>query len=307
MNQHELDNIANNNDRIDVSRLLYQRALVDRNSGRAAQAISAALGEGLHPLEIYDHVIIPAQIAIGELWHLGQIGMTEEHIATQISIEQINRLRGLLDPRPSLDRKVLVGALNGDLHWIGARVVADHFFADGWNVDFLGSSPPLNELLRYIKKTGPDLIALSVTISTDIESLIQFAKSLSRLKNAPALIVGGRIIENLDSEKLESHKAYVCSNPKEAIALARKLCGITGSEDELSQTLILIGQRIHSRRKALEKSQKEIADEAGLDRAYLSGIEGGKQNCTISVLFKLTATLGLSLEDLFKPGSRDEN
>lgn len=52
----------------------------------------------------------------------------------------------------------------------------------------------------------------------------------------------------------------------------------------------------------LEKgmSQGDICRELGLDRAYISNVENGKQNLTISTMEKVAKALGVSVDRLFK-------
>jgi transcriptional regulator with XRE-family HTH domain len=47
-------------------------------------------------------------------------------------------------------------------------------------------------------------------------------------------------------------------------------------------------------------SQEEFADEAGLHRTYVSGVERGVRNPTITIVAKLAGALGVSPGDLFK-------
>ena len=52
----------------------------------------------------------------------------------------------------------------------------------------------------------------------------------------------------------------------------------------------------------LEKgmSQGDICRALGLDRAYISNIENGKQNLTISTMEKVAIVLGMSVDQLLK-------
>jgi transcriptional regulator with XRE-family HTH domain len=44
--------------------------------------------------------------------------------------------------------------------------------------------------------------------------------------------------------------------------------------------------------------QQQLALAAGLDRAYLSGVENGKQNLSLSALYKLARALDVPTQDL---------
>lgn len=280
---------------------VYERALLSRSAAEADKAIKNALDSGFHPLEIYDKVIIPTQVVLGERWHDGEISISEEHIATQIAIGQMNRLRDMIRPKPPLSKKVLIGTTSGDPHWIGAKVVADHFFHDGWSVDFLGTCPPADDLLDYIIKTSPDVVIFSVSLADEIASLGRLAKKISSLKSGPKIIAGGRAF---NPAAADIDGVNVASDPRQAVRLARKLCKIPGSDAGLEQLLAGVGSNIQAQRKRLRISQKQLADASGLDRAYLSAIEGGKQNVTLGVLYKLATALDIALDDLIKIGAQ---
>ena len=47
-------------------------------------------------------------------------------------------------------------------------------------------------------------------------------------------------------------------------------------------------------------SQGDICRELGLDRAYISNVENGKQNLTISTMEKVAKALGVNVDTLLK-------
>ena len=60
-----------------------------------------------------------------------------------------------------------------------------------------------------------------------------------------------------------------------------------------------LGQRVRELRLAEGWSQEELGSRCGLDRTYVSGIERGVRNPTLSVMESLVAGLGISVGDLF--------
>jgi transcriptional regulator with XRE-family HTH domain len=52
-----------------------------------------------------------------------------------------------------------------------------------------------------------------------------------------------------------------------------------------------VGDRIRKRREQLGLSQEAMADAAGIDRSYMSGIERGTRNITLLKLRRLTTAL----------------
>lgn len=59
-----------------------------------------------------------------------------------------------------------------------------------------------------------------------------------------------------------------------------------------------VGTRVQRLRQDHGWSQEEFADRAGVHRTYVSGVERGIRNPTVTVLEKLAVGLGVSLPDL---------
>ena len=55
------------------------------------------------------------------------------------------------------------------------------------------------------------------------------------------------------------------------------------------------GERVRKLREARSWSQEELADQAGLHRTYISSVERGVRNPTITVIYKISEALGVSL------------
>ena len=62
-----------------------------------------------------------------------------------------------------------------------------------------------------------------------------------------------------------------------------------GSPDE---RLRRFGASVRARRRGLGWSQERLAEAAGLDQTYVSGIETGRRNPTLRVVLRLADALG---------------
>lgn len=65
--------------------------------------------------------------------------------------------------------------------------------------------------------------------------------------------------------------------------------------------LIKLGENIRELRKAKGFSQEGFADEAGLDRTYMGGVERGERNLATLNLIRIAAALGVEVGELFPP------
>lgn len=60
------------------------------------------------------------------------------------------------------------------------------------------------------------------------------------------------------------------------------------------------GENMKKIRLEKDMSQGDICRMLGLDRAYISNVENGKQNLTISTMEKVAKVLGVSVDQLLK-------
>ena len=67
------------------------------------------------------------------------------------------------------------------------------------------------------------------------------------------------------------------------------------------QTILThFGQLIFERRKALGISQEELAFRSDLDRTYISGLERGVRNPSLTAIVKVAIGLGITTDKLLK-------
>lgn len=64
--------------------------------------------------------------------------------------------------------------------------------------------------------------------------------------------------------------------------------------------LVSIGQVIRDARAELGLSQEALANEAGVDRSYVGGIERGEHNITIINLLRICQCLRVSASELMR-------
>jgi transcriptional regulator with XRE-family HTH domain len=62
-----------------------------------------------------------------------------------------------------------------------------------------------------------------------------------------------------------------------------------------------VGMNVRRLRKARAWSQENFAFEAGLHRTYVSAIERGIRNPTITIIYRMAKTLDVEAYELLKP------
>jgi methanogenic corrinoid protein MtbC1/DNA-binding XRE family transcriptional regulator len=276
----------------------YGVAVLSGNADDAARVIDRGLASGVIPSKLYLDVLMPVQIEIGARWHRGEVTIPQEHIATQITLRQMARLKALLKTRLRLGLKAVVSSVEGDQHFIGAQAVADFLSVDGWEVDFLGADVPTDHLVPYAKARGAHLVCVSVALTPLIPTAEKLVQELKKINPAPKIILGGSAFSlNPALADKVGADAYT-PDPQQAVIVARQVCGILNAENQLGLFLRKLGHSVHEYRKVRGYSQQELATSSDLDRAYISAVEHGKQNISIGAISKLAKALDVSIEEL---------
>lgn len=283
-----------------ISRLKrdYTETILSGDAERSHKVIDQGLAAGVIPSRLYLEVLMPAQVEIGARWHRGDVTIPQEHIATQITLRQMARLRGMLKTRLKLGLKAVVSSVEGDQHFLGAQALADFLVVDGWEVDFLGADVPTDHLVPYAKARGAHLVCLSVSLTSLVPVAQKVVSELRKIAAGPKILLGGAAFINqpglADGVKADGFSL----DPQQAVTLARQVCGLLNAENSLALFLRKLGHSVHEYRKLRGMSQMELADASDLDRAYISAVEHGKQNISIGAISKLAKALGLSIEEL---------
>lgn len=159
----------------------------------AVQEILQSAGDAaMGAARIADEIIRPAMAEVGARWARNEITVAEEHRATALAQAALSRTT--FGARPSGARTVVVACVEGNLHSLGARVVADAFEADGWNVEYLGADVPTRDLIAFARTREVNLIALSIALPTHIAAAKGAVEALRRSfgPDCPRIIVGGK-------------------------------------------------------------------------------------------------------------------
>jgi methanogenic corrinoid protein MtbC1/DNA-binding Xre family transcriptional regulator len=287
----------------------FQKLLLESLLKGDSQAVGNILDESLDSeislQTLYVDILPGVQCAIGDMWINGKISIAEEHRATQIVLEHLPRIRQNIRPRKPLGVKAVIASLPGDQHFLGGRIISDLLILDGWEVDFLGADTPIDDIVNHAKNVNATLVGLSLSdssyLTTAREVILKLKASMQDIK----IIVGGRGV--MKKEEANTIGAdVIVSDGSQTINEARKIAGIEGSANALYQTLGEIGAKIHHYRKSQKMSQEKLSAGSGLDRAYISSVENGKQNVTIGALLKLADALGVDLSDLINHNTQQK-
>lgn len=140
---------------------------------------------------------------VGEEWQAGRLQVGEEHMASQVVMEALLRLRpgwerplplveGASDPAPV----AIVGATEGDQHDLGAQAVRILLEREGWRVYYLGANVPLEEFAAIQVAQVATLVCVSFSPRNalpDLQRAVRVLEEFYRPQHPYALALGGSL------------------------------------------------------------------------------------------------------------------
>ncbi len=275
----------------------YLRALIRGDEADASEAIQEAVSFDWRPATIYMDVLAKAMVTIGEMWHSGEISIAHEHQSTQVTLRQAGLLREFFPPERKTGLHAVVSAVERDGHLLGAMIFTDLLFYDGWNTDFLGAGTPAEDLGNMVAERKPDLVALSATLEGSLKSLAACVKAVREANESTFVVIGGTAVAGEPEQAEQIGADLIANDPVQAVIDIGSHFDISGSTMPLEQILQRVGEQVKAKRIERGWSQQQLADAAGLDRTYLSGVEHGKQNLTLGAVKKIGDALNSPISE----------
>jgi len=152
---------------------------------------------------------------VGQAWHEGKISPAHEHMATVVIRDFLIRtVRGYSIPESA--PVVVVATPAGQLHELGASMIAAAAAHAGWRVRYLGANLPASDIVATAIRQDAKAIALSIVyppddseLDTDLRRIPEFVRD-KEIK----VLFGGSSVDGY-SEAIASAKGQVCRSLEE--------------------------------------------------------------------------------------------
>ena len=211
---------------LDDLRDRYLQAQLAGDRRKAVQlVVEDGLLRGVTIGDLQHHVIQAAQHQIGVLWQRNEVTIAQEHMATAISQLTLAALYERASVSARNGKKVVIACVEGELHDLPARLVADYLDLAGFDVRYLGADVPHDHLVAMVVTEQPDLIGLSVTMSFNVGAAKTAVQRLRAATTAP-LFIGGHATTWSTNLVTELGVASSGNSPAELVAVARQLAGL---------------------------------------------------------------------------------
>lgn len=204
----------------------YLLAVLQGERTHACDLLRSAVHAGVPLREIYDGVLCPVLREVGRMWHLGEITVAEEHLASTTTLMAMSRLAEHLPRKEPNGRTLLAACVQGNAHEIGLRMIADHFEVEGWRSVYLGANVPADDLVLAVQDFAPDLIALSAMICTQVQPLADTIDAIRAMPSTTPIVVGGGAFTNCPSLWRNLGADAYAATPADALTVANRLVGL---------------------------------------------------------------------------------
>lgn len=183
-------------ERVELLQQAFADGLVRGEEEVASEVMSQAIELGLEEAEIDEHIVAPAMRLIGDLWADGELGIADEHLATEISMRVLTLQREAFRvARRRAAHRVLFAAVEGEHHVVGLRMAASLALHAGFDVRMLGADLPVHALLSAITRHDSAIVGLSATMPASAARLIEATQTVAAAAPGTGIMVGGAAVE----------------------------------------------------------------------------------------------------------------
>lgn len=174
------------------------------------------------PFEVFaDRCLRGFMIKIGDLWRTGQLRSGEEHMATEMLVETLLRLRDeggedgaaadssngngtrrspdaphLADQSRESGRVAVVGAMEGDRHHLASLCLRIMLERRGWHVFYLGADVPVEDFAAIQREHDASLVCVSFAppnTGADMQRCLRILSEFYDANSPWSLVMGGNV------------------------------------------------------------------------------------------------------------------
>jgi methanogenic corrinoid protein MtbC1 len=157
------------------------------------------------------------------LWETNQITVAREHLATALAQFVMAQLFPLLIREETIDRgTAVVAGVQGELHQIGALMVADSLESDGWQVSFLGSNMPHWGILEALRQEKACLLGISTSILFNLPKAVDLIQTVRNSCPGVSIMVGGAAFKATNDLWKEAGADAFAPDLMAAVSVARQ-------------------------------------------------------------------------------------
>jgi MerR family transcriptional regulator, light-induced transcriptional regulator len=155
----------------------FRDVLLKGDESEAAAALIDAYLNHQTLVSLFDNTIHGAMRDIGDQWFIGHLSIADEHRATRVALNALQKLRTVIVPGETTGCKAICCGIEGDLHELPVHMAEILLESEGWDALNLGPNTPLFALREMVTHERPKLISLSCrTLGDPDRAVLEFGQ-----------------------------------------------------------------------------------------------------------------------------------
>ena len=205
----------------------YWAALVQPDADAAYAVVDDLIAAGTPVAEALTEVVARGQRWIGEHWASADWTVGQEHAATAVSEQVLERLVDRLPPLDHTLPLVLVACADRESHSLPAMVVTASLRSWGWPAEHAGSLTS-DALAERIAEVQPAAVLISASLTS---SLTRVARQIAAITDAGIpVIAGGSAFDDTGDRAIRLGATAYAATPEDALVVLRSLPGVVRRE-----------------------------------------------------------------------------
>ena len=185
-------------DNYDADFRRYLNALLEGDARVGHELVDGLLARKVSLATIYSDYIRRGMYEVGELWERNQISVSIEHLAASTTQLIVSELFFMLKCPPDNGRQVIIACVPYELHDVGTLIVANVFQLAGWKIQLLGANTPVEDMVDFIARRKPDMLALSCTLPANRHGLEEALAKTVVVFPQLEILIGGQALGGSD-------------------------------------------------------------------------------------------------------------
>ncbi len=177
----------------------FLSAILTARSDEALRILDSALNVGYDRLSVFSDVVVRALDTVGELCERSAITVADGLAATATAEYALTASRRGAARTFVWRGTMVVTSVVGELHRVGAAMVADIMEREGWHVRLLDKDVPHEAIVGSVRETAADVLAISATLPSNLPAVVALIELVRHAigETAPEILLGGRAFADL--------------------------------------------------------------------------------------------------------------
>ncbi|MGE0479912.1 MAG: B12-binding domain-containing protein [Phycisphaerae bacterium] len=235
----------------------YMQPLLGGRRAECFELMTDAVHAGRRADDLVMHVVWPAMAQIDRLFRDDAINHAAHNMACRINRTVANQLQARLPRSARNGKRVLLTCADCPNEETGAQMIADLFQADGWEVFFMGSGVPHDEIVAIVGQLRPNVLMIFGTEPTAVPATRQLVEWIREVNACPTMniIVSGGVYNRADGLWQEILVDAFAPTAREVLQVANELKPREATTTRRTGTV----KKRHRRRKTTMSATPPVA------------------------------------------------